>query len=551
MRKTLLTLCGLVIGTLVPAAAPALCTYTPLTGGVTVTTTDSLQAFSFNQTVGFWSGVALRSDPAGDWNLSLYRIPGSPPACVDTLLGSSARASGVDLVVGDFNSGHDTLGIYYPLATRSAGAADGTLEWDDGSNSLVVGGPLVNRTTDATDVIEMWDVFLVAGTAYRFVFQPVGASLSLLLFRSGAGPYWANRDSALFDVTSSTDITPEQTGYYGVAVVNDDGASGSYALGVGTCTPPVVLTSGVSVSTAGFAERTYQIEQHHVFWSVVGARGTSDWNVEAYASAGGTSYPTCLSDPLVGSSLAPPTVDFVAGDFNRTLVGTFYARVFLDQDQGSGSARVEWDDGVDGIFVDGDPSSGTMNSSDVLDAWDVYLTAGLTYYIRFNTTGADLRMLLMPPVALWEGRSAALFERTGDSTYVPYVATQTGWHGVVVVNENGGTGSYDIQFIQSLVGVAHEPPLVTGLQGVFPNPIMGSARIGFTLRESASMTLDVLDPSGRLVARKGPSTWEPGRWSIPWSGLDRGHRKLAPGIYFLRMSVSGHMAGVRKFIVLD
>ena len=59
---------------------------------------------------------------------------------------ASSQASGVDFVVGDFNSGHDPVGLYYPKVTRASGSANGTVEWDSGANSLVVNGPLVNRT---------------------------------------------------------------------------------------------------------------------------------------------------------------------------------------------------------------------------------------------------------------------------------------------------------------------------------------------------------------------------------------------------------------------
>src|SRR5204862_7926536 len=142
---------------------------------------------------------------------------------------------------------------------------------------------------------------LNAGTPYTFTFSATGAAAKLLLFRSGAGVYWAGRNSALFEVTSSTSYTPASSGYYGVVVINDDGASGSFSVGVGACVTPTVLTAGTSVTTSGLAERYYTFHQSASYWSAIGVRGSSDWNLETLSSPSGGAYPVCMSGQIASS----------------------------------------------------------------------------------------------------------------------------------------------------------------------------------------------------------------------------------------------------------
>ena len=531
--------------------ATAQCTTTSLVSGTAQTTSGAPQDFSFNQSSSFYAAVGVRSGATSDWNLTLYQSTAAFPTCLTTSLAASSAAAGVDFVVGDFNAGHEPLAFYYPRATRASGAANGLVEWDGGANSLTVNGPLVNRTTGVNDVLEVWDVSLIAGHSYRFQFSRTGANAKLLLFKSGPGVYWAARSTRLIEITTSTSYTPVASGFYGVVVVNDDGASGSYSLGVGECRTPDILTSGVSVSTAGLAERTYECNQIDNFFTAFGARGASDWNVESFASDNAGTYPSCLSSQLAASALAAPTVDFVVGDYNSQLPDFFWARAHLNQDQGSGSARVEWDAGSDFLEVNGDPIDRNTDANDVLEIWDVFLTSGQTYNILFNTTGANLRLFLFGSGG-WAGRNAALLNRAGAAGYVPYVASQTGWHGLVVVNDDGATGTYHVRINQGVVGVGDgdQAPSATALQGISPNPAHGPARFEFALHQSARVSFQVLDVAGRVVSETPERSWESGRWSVAWDGRARTGGRLAPGMYFVRMQVAGQPTALKKLALI-
>jgi hypothetical protein len=360
------------------------------------------------------------------------------------------------------------------------------------------------------------------------------------------------RSATLFPAaTGNTSYTPSTSGFYGVVVVNDNGAAGSYALGVGECRSPDPLSSGVSVSTAGFAERSYSIAQNATFFTVVGVRGASNWQVQAYSGSGGGSYPNCLSGLNAGSTQAAPAVDFVVGNWSGLLLDTFYARAYMDQDQGSGSALVEWEGGPDYVAVGGDPIDRSVDAGYVVEVRDVFLNAGQNYSILFNTTGANLQMFLFNPATIWSGRSAAVFQHAGSPTYFNYPATQSGFYGLVITNEDGGTGSYHLRINQGTVGVDDAAAPVTQFQGVAPNPTRGPARIHFALHEPAAVSFQVIDVAGRVVSETQDRSWSPGRWSVTWDGRGRSGEKLAAGIYFVRMRLAGQPIGLTKFALLD
>ena len=190
-------------------------------------------------------------------------------------------------------------------------------------------------------------------------------------------------------------------------------------------------------------------------------------------------------------------------------------------------------------------------AADVLEVWDIFFDMGMTYQISFNTSGADLKLLLFGPSTLWAGRNGAILQRTGNPAAVSYVAPETGYYGLVVVNDDGASGTYDLQVTSGLVDVAGAPPPPTGLRGIAPNPAGGAMQISFTLHETGRVSFDVFDVTGRRVHDVPEREWAPGKWSIGWTGTTRSGRRLAAGVYFLNMKVSGRTVARRKFTILD
>ncbi len=74
----------------------------------------------------------------------------------------------------------------------------------------------------------------------------------------------------------------------------------------------------------------------------------------------------------------------------------------------------------------------------------------------------------------------------------------------------------------------------------WPNPARESVTLTAVLpREGAEVTLDVIDPQGRLVWKDGPRWIGPGQAQIRWPGIDQAGRPAAAGAYFLRLKAGG------------
>jgi hypothetical protein len=253
---------ALVMGALAVACAGiahAQCTYPTLLSGAPATATGvtgTKTTYQFPQSNVFWTAVGVRPDPGSDWDIGIYQSTAAFPTCVATLLGNSTRVSGVDFVIGDFN--HNPTGTYYVAASHFSGSGNGKVEWDDGPDLLTVNAPVLQQSTDATNVLQVWDTYLVKDSTYSFEFSHSGAAdTHLLLFRNaGGGTLWEGRNAAEWDVTNSTQYTAPSTGYYGVVVVNNNGGVGTFGVQVGECLPPIDLAQQQPQVTTG-AENWY------------------------------------------------------------------------------------------------------------------------------------------------------------------------------------------------------------------------------------------------------------------------------------------------------
>ena len=330
------------------------------------------------------------------------------------------------------------------------------------------------------------------------------------------------------------------------------------------CVSTTNLALDTPVTTAS-SQGYYTLEQDQFYWCGVGVRGAngSDWDIEVFqpVTFGTSRYPTCFSGPLAGS-FATGRVDFVVGDFNightePVFPGAGYSvRTF--RYSGTGSGTVEWDGDSNTMSKDcgtngncGAKSGNNWNG--MLDVWDLYLFGGRRYTFSFARTGADIKFLLFGSTGttgtFFAPRSAAYFETTAPTW--EFIAPDTGWYGVVLVNDNGLTGTYQVT-VQTgpVVGVGGITPVETRLQAVAPNPSSGAIRIEYALAEPAAAGFDVFDMAGRMVARIPEERHEAGAWSARWEGRTGEGRPAPPGIYFVQMRVNGRRAGLSRIALI-
>ena len=95
-------------------------------------------------------------------------------------------------------------------------------------------------------------------------------------------------------------------------------------------------------------------------------------------------------------------------------------------------------------------------------------------------------------------------------------------------------------------------PRWNGLRHARPNPFMHrGTTISFRINDVGQVRIEIWDASGRLVRHLLDEKAGSGEHQVAWDGLDDSGRSLAPGAYFLRMSVNGQTlpAGAKAILL--
>ena len=100
--------------------------------------------------------------------------------------------------------------------------------------------------------------------------------------------------------------------------------------------------------------------------------------------------------------------------------------------------------------------------------------------------------------------------------------------------------------------VAVGPATVAALElaAPSPNPARSLAHLGFTLPRAGTADLAVHDVQGRLVRTLAGGPREAGQYAIGWDLRDDGGRRVAPGLYLVRL-VDATGARTRRVVVLQ
>ena len=99
---------------------------------------------------------------------------------------------------------------------------------------------------------------------------------------------------------------------------------------------------------------------------------------------------------------------------------------------------------------------------------------------------------------------------------------------------------------------AHHETQLTELFPSQPNPLRTSTRVRFTLagREAQPVHVDVYDVHGRLVRTLVSGSLTPGEFEVPWDGHTHSGKRVAAGVYFVRL-VTKDTDASRKIVVLE
>ena len=103
--------------------------------------------------------------------------------------------------------------------------------------------------------------------------------------------------------------------------------------------------------------------------------------------------------------------------------------------------------------------------------------------------------------------------------------------------------------ISILAGLVPDEPPPFALHQNYPNPFNAGTVLSYSLAAPANVELAVYDVSGRRVALIERSNRGAREHELPWDGRDESGRRLASGVYFLRLR-AGAVEAVRKIVIL-
>jgi flagellar hook assembly protein FlgD len=83
-------------------------------------------------------------------------------------------------------------------------------------------------------------------------------------------------------------------------------------------------------------------------------------------------------------------------------------------------------------------------------------------------------------------------------------------------------------------------PVVTALQGNYPNPFNPVTTIRFAAKDSGRMSLLVYNTKGQLVRTLVNGDVKAGNHSIVWNGKDDNGKPVSSGVYMYRMQTTGY-----------
>lgn len=92
-------------------------------------------------------------------------------------------------------------------------------------------------------------------------------------------------------------------------------------------------------------------------------------------------------------------------------------------------------------------------------------------------------------------------------------------------------------------------PLVYSLKTPSPTPFKDKTTISYSIAKSGEVSLKVYDQAGRLIRTLENGIKDAGIYHTRWNGIDNNNKKVAAGVYFMRL-LSGDFSSVEKLIII-
>jgi hypothetical protein len=281
-------------------------------------------------------------------------------------------------------------------------------------------------------------------------------------------------------------------------------------------------------------------------------------DLRAHDVAGGTKNAFRLNHGL--SAWGPGESDFVLVNFNETTLAPYDIGV-LDFGLGgsytaenAGSTYLGQAAGTYGPF--------TLPAGRILRLLEFQLAPGF-YSLRLeNVAGSvDWGLSIYPAGDPYLVKSEVLdggiswLSGPGENEYLMFEITEQDYYGVAVWKRGSADlpleGQYRLVLATGFTDVppGAGPPAVTRLVGAYPNPFNPRTTVAFELAQQRDVRLAVYDLTGTRIRWLLQEARPAGRHEVVWDGLDGRGRRVASGVYVLRLE-AGAIRDLRKVVLL-
>lgn len=123
---------------------------------------------------------------------------------------------------------------------------------------------------------------------------------------------------------------------------------------------------------------------------------------------------------------------------------------------------------------------------------------------------------------------------------------------IVISSNDPNHPSVVIPVVVSSTSAGDDPgsiPLVTELEGNYPNPFNPETTISFSTRQAGPVRLGIYNLKGQLVRDLVDGYLPAGRHRLVWNGRDQNDRSVSSGIYLYRMSAPGYAKTLKMMLM--
>ncbi len=400
----------------------------------------STKEFSFTAKGYFYTVVAARSDDAWtesptDYDISLYNDVG-----MTSYVNASTTFPTVDAIVVD-RQGLPDITMYANVEYFNGDGLYASVEAEYNLSTLPVNTTITERF-DSNEIIDEWDHYITAGRTYEIELTevPNGANYNIYLFTSGGsiGNGGTTGYSAMGNQSTPIIYTATQTKWACVLVTNENNVLGTYKVTSRDIELQNDMPRKGTINVANKNDR-YRFVAKGGEYSVVAMLPptSSDFDLKTYTNLN-------LTGDLVSSTMGNGLFDICVFDRVGLSAATYYAAV--DRWSGAGEYTIE-KDGKRAISI-GSTYNETINSTEIIDTFQVQLTAGVQYRISIPNApaGANYELYLFNATGCVYSmpQSTGFVAKGTIASPITFTPATTKQHMIVVTNLNAIYGTFGI-----------------------------------------------------------------------------------------------------------